>query len=43
MDKKAPLPSVARQKPTWEKAAALAKKWRLVQLAARLEEMARSK
>jgi exodeoxyribonuclease III len=43
MDKKAPLPSLARQKPTWEKAAALAKKWRLVQLAARLEEMARSK
>ena len=43
MDKKAPLPSVARQKPTWEKAAALAKKWRLVQLAARLEEMERSK
>jgi exodeoxyribonuclease-3 len=43
MDRTAPLPSVARQKPTWEKAAALAKKWRLVQLAARLEEMARSK
>ena len=43
MDKKAPLPSVARQKPTWDKAAALAKKWQLVQLAARLEEMARSK
>jgi exodeoxyribonuclease III len=43
MDKKAPLPRVVRQKPTWEKAAALAKKWRLMQLAARLEEMARLK
>ena len=43
MDKKAPLPNVARQKPTWEKAAALAKKWRLMQLAARLEETTRLK
>jgi exodeoxyribonuclease III len=37
MDRKAPLPSVARQKPTWAKAAALARKWQLRQLAERLE------
>ncbi len=35
--------ALAGQKPTWDKAAALAKKWRLMQLAARLEEMARLK
>jgi len=40
MDKKAPLPSVARQKPTWDKAAMLARKWQLKQLAGRLAEMA---
>jgi DNA polymerase-1 len=43
MDKKAPLPSLAGQKPTFAKAAALARKWQLRQLAGRLEEMARSK
>jgi DNA polymerase-1 len=39
MDKKAPLPSLARQRPTFAKAAALARKWQLVQLAGRLEEL----
>jgi exodeoxyribonuclease-3 len=41
MDKKAPLPKIAVQTPTWHKAAALARKWQLNQLAGRLEEMAR--
>jgi exodeoxyribonuclease III len=41
MDKKAPLPKIAAQTPTWHKAAALARKWQLNQLAGRLEEMAR--
>jgi 5'-3' exonuclease len=40
MNKKAPLPSLARQKPTFAKAAALAHKWQLRQLARRLEEAA---
>jgi DNA polymerase I len=39
MDKKAPLPSIAAQTPTFAKAAALARKWQLMQLAKRLEEM----
>ena len=39
MDKKAPLPSLRSQKPTWDKAAALAKEWELDQLARRLEEL----
>src|SRR6516162_3062670 len=42
MDKKAPLPALPRQKPTFAKAAALARKWQLRQLAGRLEEMARA-
>ena len=33
MDKKAPLPKIAAQTPTWHKAAALARKWQLNQLA----------
>jgi DNA polymerase I len=41
MDRKAPLPRLRDQKPTWEEAAALAKKWRLNQLAARLSAMRR--
>ena len=41
MNKKAPLPSLAGQRPTFAKAAALARKWQLRQLATRLEEMAR--
>jgi exodeoxyribonuclease-3 len=40
MDKKAPLPSLRNQKPTWDKAAALARRWELKQLAARLQELA---
>jgi exodeoxyribonuclease III len=39
MDKNAPLPSLRSQKPTWDKAAALAKEWELNQLARRLEEL----
>ena len=39
MNKKAPLPSLRRQKPNWRKAAALARKWELQQLAGRLEEL----
>jgi DNA polymerase-1 len=42
MNKKAPLPSLASQKPTFAKAAALAGKWQLRQLAGRLEEMAKT-
>ena len=41
MNKKAPLPSLARQQPTFAKAAVLARKWQLRQLSARLEEMAK--
>ena len=41
MDRKAPLPRVGPQKPTWTKAAALARAWELNQLAGRLEEMAK--
>jgi len=40
MDKKAPLPKIASQTPTWHKVAALARKWQLTQFAGRLEEMA---
>ena len=40
MNKKAPLPSFRTQKPTWDKAAALARGWELNQLAGRLEELA---
>ena len=42
MDRKAPLPSLRNQKPTWSKAAALARDWKLTQLAKRLEELASS-
>ena len=41
MDKKAPLPSLVGQTPTFGKAAKLARKWQLMQLAGRLEEMAK--
>jgi DNA polymerase-1 len=37
MDTSAPLPSLARQKPSWDKAAALAREWDLNKLAERLE------
>lgn len=40
MDRKAPIPSLRNQKPTWEKAAGLARKWGLNQLADRLEKLA---
>src|SRR6266536_5465323 len=40
MDRRAPLPSLRSQKPTWHKAAALAREWELNQLAGRLEELA---
>ena len=42
MDRRAPLPSLRRQRATWHKAAALARKWELNQLAGRLEELARA-
>jgi len=41
MDRKAPVPKLRTQKPTWDKAADLAQRWELNQLAKRLEEMAR--
>ena len=40
MNRKAPLPSLRSQKPTWHNAAALVRKWELNQLARRLEELA---
>jgi exodeoxyribonuclease III len=39
MDRRAPLPRLPDQTPTWTKAAALARKWQLKQLAGRLEEL----
>jgi len=39
MDKKAPLPSLRSQQPTWQKAAGLARDWGLNQLAKRLDEL----
>jgi DNA polymerase-1 len=39
MDRKAPLPSLRSQTPTWDKAAVLARDWQLKQLAGRLEEL----
>jgi DNA polymerase-1 len=40
MNWKAPLPSLRNQRPTWRKAADLARKWELNQLAKRLEDLA---
>jgi exodeoxyribonuclease III len=40
MNRKAPLPDLRSQKPSWERAAALARKWELNQLARRLDELA---
>ncbi len=37
MNRKAPVPSLATQKPTWAKAADLARAWGLNQLADRLK------
>ncbi len=42
MDRTAPLPSLADQKPTWSKASALAREWELNQLADRLAELGRA-
>jgi DNA polymerase-1 len=39
MNRKAPLPSLRSQRPTWNKAAALAREWELNQLARRLKEL----
>lgn len=39
MDRKAPLPKIAAQKPDWKKAAALARDWELNNLATRIEQM----
>ncbi len=39
MNREAPVPRLTDQTPTWAKAAALARKWQLNQLAARLEEL----
>ena len=40
VNRKAPMPSLRNQKPTWRKAADLVRKWELNQLAKRLEELA---
>jgi len=40
MDRTAPIPSLRSQKPTWHKAATLAREWGLNQLADRLEKLA---
>jgi exodeoxyribonuclease-3 len=40
MNRKAPLPRISDQNPTWQKAAALARGWELNQLAGRLDELA---
>jgi DNA polymerase-1 len=42
MDRSAPLPALPDQKPTWDKAAALARDWQLKKLADRLDALARS-
>ena len=43
MNRKAPLPPLADQMPDWGRAAALARKWQLKQLADRLDELARGR
>lgn len=40
MDREAPIPSLRSQEPTWQKAAALARKLGLNQLADRIERLA---
>ena len=42
MDAEAPLPPLPDREPTWERAAALAREWRLGRLAERLEALSRS-
>jgi DNA polymerase-1 len=39
MDAHAPLPRIGKQKPSWDKAAALAREWELNKLADRLEKL----
>jgi DNA polymerase-1 len=39
MDKSAPLPALRDQKPTWGRAAALARDWQLNRLADRLDSL----
>src|SRR5436309_1492843 len=39
MDRRAPLPSLSKQKPTWDKGAVLASEWGLNKLAERLEKL----
>jgi DNA polymerase-1 len=41
MNRKAPLPALRAQRPTWNKAAALVREWDLKQLAGRLDDLAR--
>jgi DNA polymerase-1 len=43
MNPKAPLPALRDQRPRWVEAAALARKWRLANLAERIEAMAASR
>jgi exodeoxyribonuclease III len=43
MDRKAPIPHLPDQKPTWDKAARLARGWQLNKLAERLEALAASR
>jgi exodeoxyribonuclease III len=43
MNRKAPLPRLPDQIPTWAKAAQLARSWQLLQLAERIEELARER
>jgi hypothetical protein len=40
MDAKAPIPPLRNLNPTWTQAAALAKRWKLSQLAGRLAQLA---
>ena len=40
MDARAPLPPIGKQKPSWDKAAALTRQWELNKLAERLEKLA---
>jgi DNA polymerase-1 len=40
MDRKAPLPALDRQTPTWSQAAAIARDWSLNNLAERIEQLA---
>ena len=42
MDAAAPIPALPDQRPTWDKAAALAREWELNRLADRLTELARA-